>query len=162
MKKVRQILVLGLLTMISLIGVIGCNSKEKSELGFDLEQFENEINSKGYEYKKQDLQEGLLTPISQYIHLDDSVEIDGKQVILYDTDVTIYSYEDNEEMEKEASTINKDASEISRADNTIQIKWSKTPHFYKKGKIIVQYIGDDEKIISDLKEIMGEQFAGIE
>lgn len=162
MKKVRQILVLGLLTMISLIGVIGCNSKEKSELGFDLEQFENEINSKGYEYKKQDLQEGLLTPISQYIHLDDSVEIDGKQVILYDTDVTIYSYEDNEEMEKEASTINKDASEISRADNPIQIKWSKTPHFYKKGKIIVQYIGDDEKIISDLKEIMGEQFAGIE
>lgn len=65
-------------------------------------------------------------------------------------------------MEKDASTINKDASEISRAYNPIKIEWPKTPHFYKKGKIIVQYIGDDEKIISDLKEIMGEQFAGIE
>lgn len=160
MKKLRQLLILGLLAIVSLIGGIGCNSVEKSESGFDLEQFENEIKSKGYEYKRQDLQEGLLTPISQYIHLNDSVIIDGKQVMLYDRDVIIYSYEDNEEMEKEASTINKDASEISRSGNKILADWSKTPHFYKKGKIIVQYVGDDEKIISDLKEIMGEQFAG--
>ena len=38
----------------------------------------------------------------------------------------------------------------------------KTPHFYKKGTIIVRYEGADEKIINDLEEIMGEQFAGIE
>lgn len=160
MKKLKELLILGLLVIISLIGVIGCNSAEKSEHGLDLKQFENEMKSKGYEYKRQDLQEGLLTPISQYMLLNKSTIIDGKQVVLYDTDVIVYSYEDNEEMEKEASTINKDASEINRTDNPIQIEWSKTPHFYKKGKIIVQYIGDDEKIISDLKEIVGDQFAG--
>lgn len=162
MKKLSQVLILGLLVIISSIGVIGCNSGEKSGSGFDLKQFENEMKSKGYEYKRQDLQESLLTPISQYMFLNDSIIIDDKKVILYDTDVIIYSYEDNEEMEKEASTINKDASEIIRTDNTIQIEWQKTPHFYKKGKIIVQYIGDDERIIYDLKEIMGEQFAGNE
>ncbi|MDK2562341.1 hypothetical protein QOZ84_02180 [Romboutsia sedimentorum] len=160
MKKLRELLILGLLVIISLIGVIGCNSAEKSERVLDLKQFENEMKSKRYQYKRQDLQEGLLTPISQYMLLNKSTIIDGKQVTLYDTDVIIYSYEDNEEMEKEASTINKDASEINRTDNPIQIEWSKTPHFYKKGKIIVQYIGDDEKIISDLKEIVGDQFAG--
>lgn len=160
MKKLRELLILGLLVIISLIGVIGCNSGEKSERVLDLKQFENEMKSKGYQYKRQDLQEGLLTPISQYMLLNKSTIIDGKQVTLYDTDVIIYSYEDNEEMEKEASTINKDASEINRTDNPIQIEWSETPHFYKQGKIIVQYIGDDEKIISDLKEIVGDQFAG--
>lgn len=160
MKKLRQILSLGVLVIVGLIGVIGCNSTQKSEGKFDLRQFEKEMKSRGYEYKRQDLQEYLLTPISQYMLLQDSITVDGKEMLLYDTDVIIYSYENKEEMEKEASTINKDASKINRADNPIEIEWNKTPHFYKKGKIIIQYIGDDEKIISDLKAIVGNQFAG--
>lgn len=156
MKKLSKVLILVLLAMITLIGGIGCTSVNKSESEFNLEQFENEMKLKGYEYKRQDLQEDLLTPISQYMHLNDSVTIDEKQVILYDTDVIIYSYNDNEEMEKEAKTINKDASEINRGDNLIQVEWPKAPHFYKKGTIIVQYIGEDKQILSSLKEIMGE------
>lgn len=96
MKKLRKVLMSGLLAIVSLTGSIGCNSVGKSESGFDLEQFENEMKSKGYEYERQDLQEGLLTPISQYMFLDDNMIIDDTQVILYDTDVIIYSYEDNE------------------------------------------------------------------
>lgn len=161
MRKLRNILILGVLLIINMIGTVGCNSTIKSEIGFDLEEFENEIKSKGYEYKRQDLQGGILTPISQYMHLNDSIMVDDKQVILYDTEIIIYSYEYKEEMEKEASFINEEASEINRNDDFIQIEWPKTPHFYKKGRIIVQYIGDDEKIISDLTEIMGEQFAGM-
>lgn len=161
MRKLRNILILGLLLITNMIGILGCNSTIKSESGFDLEEFENEMKSKGYEYKRQDLQGGVLTPISQYMYLNDNIMVDGKQVILYDTEIIIYSYEYKEEMEKEASSINKEASQISRNDDLIQIEWQKTPHFYKKGRIIVQYIGDDEKIISDLTEIMGEQFAGM-
>jgi len=169
MKKLGKVLILSLVIISSLVGVIGCNIVNKVERAFELEQFENEMKSRGYEYKRQDIQESLLTPISQYMILDDNVIIDGTQYILYDTDIIIYSYKDNKEMEKEASainkeasTINKDASMFNRDGNTMQIEWPKTPHFYKKGQIIVQYIGDDEKLISDLKEIMGVQFAGIE
>ncbi len=36
----------------------------------------------------------------------------------------------------------------------------KDPHFYKRGSLIVQYVGEDEKIISDLGDLLGEQFAG--
>lgn len=161
MKKLSKVLIIVLLVMVSLIGEIGCTSVNKSESEFNLEQFENEIKLKGYEYKRQDLQEGLLTPISQYMHLNNSVTIDEKKIILYDTDIVIYSYNANEEMEKEANTISKDASEINRGDNLIQVKWPKAPHFYKKGTIIVQYIGEDKQILSSLKEIMGEQFVGI-
>lgn len=162
MKKLSKVLILVLLAMIVLMGGTGCTSVNKSEREFNLEKFENEMKLKGYKYKRQELQEGLLTPIYQHMHLNDSVTIDEKQVILYDTDVVIYSYNDNEEMEKEAKTINKDASEINRGDNLKQVEWPKAPHFYKKGTIIVQYIGEDKQIISSLKEIMGEQFAGIE
>jgi len=42
----------------------------------------------------------------------------------------------------------------------MKVDWVSFPHFYKKGSIIVQYIGEDEKMISDLKDIFGDQFAG--
>jgi len=160
MKKLDKLLILGLSTIVTVIGLIGCNSVEKSENEFDLEQFEIEMKSKGYEYQRQDLEEGLLAPTSQYMHLKDNLMIDGKQVILYDTEIVIYSYKNIEEMEKNASLVNEDASIINK-EQPIEIGWPKTPHFYKKGKVIVQYIGDDEQIITDLNEIMGEQFAGI-
>ena len=159
MKKLGKLIILGLLGMIAVVGIIGCNSVEKSKNEFDLEQFEIEIKSKGYEYQRQDLEEGLLATTSQYLHLKDNLMIDGKQVILYDTEIVVYSYENSKDMEKNASLLNEDASIINK-DQPIEVNWSKTPHFYKKEKIIVQYIGDDGKIINDLNEIMGEQFAG--
>ncbi|MGL5714838.1 MAG: hypothetical protein ACRCX2_17615 [Paraclostridium sp.] len=160
MKKSRKLLILGLLVMIAIVCMIGCNSITKSDNEFDLEQLEFEMKSKGYEYQRQDLEEGLLATTSQYLHLKDNLMIDGKQVILYDTEIAVYSYENSEEMEKNASLVNKDASVINK-EHPIEIEWPKDPHFYKKGKIIVQYIGEDEEIISDLNEIMGEPFAGI-
>jgi hypothetical protein len=159
MKKLVKSLILGLLVMIAVVGIGGCNSVEKSDNEFNLEQFEIEMKSKGYEYQRQDLEEGLLATTSQYIHLKDNLMIDGKQVILYDTEIVVYSYENSEEMEKNASIVNEDASIINK-EQPIEIQWPKDPHFYKKGKIIVQYIGEDEVIIADLNEIMGEQFAG--
>lgn len=121
------------------------------------------MKSKGYEYQRQDLEYGgIFSPIAQYMILDDNIIVDGIQYIFYNTDIIIYSYENNEEMEKEAITLNKEASQIVRDGNTISMEFSEAnPHFYKKGKIIVQYIGNDEKILKDLQGIMGEQFAGI-
>ena len=160
MKKLGKLLMLWLSAIVTVTGLIGCNGVEKSENEFDLEQFENEMKSKGYEYQSQDVEGGLLAPISQYMYLKDNPITDGKQVILYDTEIVIYSYENIEEMENNAILVNEDASIINK-EQPIEIGWPKTPHFYKKGKIIVQYIGHDEQIIKDLNEIMGEQFAGI-
>lgn len=155
MKKLRKILILGLLIIISLTGAIGCNSLENE---FGLEQFENKMKEKGYEYEIRDSDDNLLGPICHNMILDDNVIIDGTQFILYDTWLYIYSYKNNEQMEKKVSILNKDASEIN--SDGYPLEWLKTPHFYKKGTIIVRYNGDDKKVITDLKEIMGEQFAG--
>ena len=64
-------------------------------------------------------------------------------------------------MEKSASIVNEDASIITKYEISMEMDWKNTPHFYKKGTIIVRYEGNDEKIINDLKEIMGVQFSGV-
>lgn len=158
MSKLSKILKLCLIIMIIMMGIMGCNNTNKSDIEFDLEQFETEMQEKGYEYQRQDLEENLLAPISQYLHLKDNIIIDGKQYIFYDTTIVVYSYENNEEMESNSSFINEDASIINK-ELPIEITYPKPPHFYKKGKIIVQYVGEDEKIVTDLNEIMGEPFA---
>ena len=158
MNKLTKILRLGLIIMIIMMGIMGCNNTNNSDIEFDLEQFETKIQEKGYEYQRQDLEDNFLAPISQYLHLKDNIIVDGKQYIFYDTEIVVYSYENNEEMENNASLINEDASVINK-ENPIELGYPKTPHFYKKGKIIVQYVGEDEKIITDLNEIMGEPFA---
>jgi hypothetical protein len=44
--------------------------------------------------------------------------------------------------------------------NVLFVSWVSYPHFYKKGCLIVQYVGKNENIISDIEDILGEQFAG--
>ena len=48
----------------------------------------------------------------------------------------------------------------SNGSKSINVSWVSLPHFYKKGSIIVQYVGENKNIISDLNDILGEQFAG--
>ena len=38
--------------------------------------------------------------------------------------------------------------------------WVGDPHFFKGGKLIVLYLGDDADILSALESVLGEQFAG--
>lgn len=119
------------------------------------------MKERGYEYYIEHTKWGVLESQEKYeMKLDDNIIVDGSQFIFYDTYIVIYLYKNNEEMEVMASTINKDASEINYKIAPLNPKWHKSPHFYKRGEIIVQYVGEDEKIIHDLQEIMGEQFAG--
>ncbi len=156
MRKIRKVLIWGLLVIISLIGAIGCSRLENE---FGLEEFEKKMKEKGYEYEMKYTEWGVLDSQGNYeMKLDDNIIVDGTQFIFYDTQIVIYPYENNKEVEKIASTINKDASEIIFGGLPLQPEWHRTPHFYKKGRIIVQYVGEDEKIISDLKEIMGDIF----
>ena len=39
------------------------------------------------------------------------------------------------------------------------IRWTSKPHFYKSGNVIVEYIVENAKVISDLNRIMGKPFA---
>ncbi len=40
------------------------------------------------------------------------------------------------------------------------VGWVAPPHFYKKEKLIVLYVGDDNNVLDILEGVLGTQFAG--
>ena len=71
-------------------------------------------------------------------------------------DVQIFEYETAADADAEAALISPDGSTIG----TSMITWVSTPHFYKKEKLIVIYIGEKPEVIKGLEEALGKQFAG--
>lgn len=143
MKKVKKCFVILISILLMLPIFMSCNNKNISKDTFDIEQFQSEMKTKGYDLQIKDSAEVFIPTTTKITSIDNEL-------------VIIYLFDSNESMEKEAKNIKRDGSESSFA----KVKWSAPPHFYKKGSIIVQYIGGNKKIISDLKNILGEQFAG--
>jgi hypothetical protein len=40
------------------------------------------------------------------------------------------------------------------------VTWVAAPHFYKGGRLIVLYVGEDGGVIEVLDQVLGSQFAG--
>ncbi len=136
------ILILFLFTMF-----IGCNSQDKSKGNFNIEEFQSEMKEKNYSFEVKDVDKDFL-PAKR------------KRIIVGNEALDIYLFSSNKKMESEAKHIDSDGAGYDNGFKSIMVEWSSSPHFYKRGKIIVQYVGENEKIISDLKDILGEQFAG--
>lgn len=143
-KRIR--IILSVFFLITLL--MGCSSKSSSSDTFTLEQFQNEMKTKNYTFEVQDAQKDILQGNRKKMTIAD------KKVIY------INVFNSKEEMEKEAKCLDSTGNVYTTGSAATNIDWVSYPHFYKKGTIIVQYIGEDEKIQSDLKDILGEQFAG--
>ena len=136
--------------IISLIGLFmtftGCSGIDNSKSDYDLEKFEDALKDKGYQFEIKDVQKDFL-PTTK------------KRIIIKDEALDIYIFKNNKKMESEASNIDRGGCSYS-GKNAADISWVSLPHFYKKGSLIVQYVGENETITSDLADILGEQFAG--
>jgi hypothetical protein len=55
--------------------------------------------------------------------------------------------------------ISADGTGISRGNRAAIIEWTQ-PHFYRSGRLLVLYLGDDPVILETLSLILGPQFAG--
>ena len=55
MKMIKRVLTLCLLVIISLVGIIGCNSIDKVENEFDLDTFKEEMKSRGYDFEIENI-----------------------------------------------------------------------------------------------------------
>ena len=71
-------------------------------------------------------------------------------------DLQVFEYENSEAMEKEASQVAPDGGSIG----TSMVTWIDAPHFYKAGRIIVLYLGNDKAVLDLLNKVVGPQFAG--
>jgi len=70
--------------------------------------------------------------------------------------VMVFEYADDASADAEAALISPDGSSIG----TARPAWGSTPHFYKAGRLIVLYVGDNNNILELLESVLGPQFAG--
>lgn len=82
--------------------------------------------------------------------------VPGQVIQVNDQDVQVYVYETAEALEAEAAQIAEDGSSIG----TSMVDWVEPPHFFKSGRILVLYLGEDPNILNVLESILGPQFAG--
>jgi hypothetical protein len=149
MRKLVNHIILFVLPLFILIIFVGCSVGNVSKDTFDIEQFQNEMKSKNYSFKIKDVDRDFL-PTTR------------KQMLINNETLYIYLFNSKGNMENEAKYITSDGFGYRNASKGVyvDVDWSAPPHFYKKGTIIVQYIGENKKTISNLRGILGEQFAG--
>jgi len=70
--------------------------------------------------------------------------------------VQVFEYDSAETMESDAVLVDADGGTIG----TSMVSWMATPHFYKKGRILVLYIGDNQEMLRLLESVLSAQFAG--
>jgi hypothetical protein len=80
----------------------------------------------------------------------------GQIIRVNGADVQIFEYGSAKAMEADAATISPDGA----STGTTMITWIATPHFFKSGRLIVLYVGDDAATLGLLEPVLGEQFAG--
>lgn len=82
--------------------------------------------------------------------------VPGQVITVNGEQVQIYEYTDEEAANADAARISPDGGTIG---NTM-VDWIAPPHFYKKGQIIVLYVGTSTTVINILETTLGIQFAG--
>ncbi len=82
--------------------------------------------------------------------------VKGRIIKVNGDDVQIFEYERATDADAEAALVSPDGSTVG----TSMITWISTPHFYKKEKLIVIYVGEKSEVIQGLEIALGKQSAG--
>ena len=82
--------------------------------------------------------------------------IEGRMLQFSGEEVQVFVYPDAAAAEEEAGLVSPDGSTVG----TSKPQWVGAPHFYRKGKILALYIGDNEKVLNILNAALDRQFAG--
>ncbi len=88
--------------------------------------------------------------------IQDFFSVRGQAIKVNGEDVQVFEYSDQSTAEAEAALVSPDGSSIG----TSLPFWVAPPHFYKAGRIIVLYVGENEAVMDVLESVLGAQFAG--
>ena len=84
------------------------------------------------------------------------LSVTGRVIKVHGEDVQVFQYSSAMAMEAQAARISRDGMAVG----TSKIHWLGPPHFFKKEKLLVLYIGDEAKTLKALETALGRQFAG--
>jgi len=83
-------------------------------------------------------------------------EPEGQVISLDGQEVQVFEFASEAEAASAAEMISPDGSSIG----TSMMTWISPPHFYHSGKLMVLYLGENERVMAALEGILGPQIAG--
>jgi hypothetical protein len=88
---------------------------------------------------------------------NDILSVQPKRISIGEDQLDVFEFSSANDAASEAKKVSSDGSQI---DGYGSIDWGESPHFYRKGKIIVFYVGDNSQTLEVLRQVFGAQFAG--
>jgi len=88
--------------------------------------------------------------------VQDFFSVTGQVFKVNGEEVQLFEYDNQSKAEVEAALVSPDGSSIG----TSMPFWAAPPHFYKAGRIIVLYVGENQAVTKALETVLGAQFAG--
>jgi len=82
--------------------------------------------------------------------------VQGKIIKVHGEDAQVFQYAHETETDAQSAQVSPDGSTVG----TTKIHWIGPPHFFKRGKLLVLYVGDNNKVLKALESALGRQFAG--
>jgi hypothetical protein len=81
--------------------------------------------------------------------------VKGQMITVNGNDVQVYEYQDADAADAEAQLVSPDGSTVG----TTKITFVAPPHYYKAGKLIVLYVGQNGDLLDLLEDVLGSPFA---
>lgn len=82
--------------------------------------------------------------------------VNARRLLVNGEDVQVFEYPDDKAAEQEAARVGPTGSPIG----TTQVLWIAPPRFYRKGRLIVLYVGKTGEVVRSLEAILGPPFVG--
>lgn len=115
---------------------------------FGLQKFADGMKERGYNVELTDIPRSEVHFLNGKIK---SLEVGKEKIVIHTYGSSIFAWVESLGLRRDGWGFRGTA-----------IDWVDKPHFYRKGKLIIQYIGRNDKILTDLEDILGEQVAGDE
>jgi hypothetical protein len=133
-----------MLFVVAVFVLAACAGQPASAEGYGTAEFLEDLKAQGVEAETGDTIEQAFFSV-----IGTSVNFNGESV-------QVFEYDSAETMESDAVLVDASGSTIG----TSMVSWVATPHFYKKGRILVLYVGDNAETLNVLESALGRQFAG--
>lgn len=81
---------------------------------------------------------------------------EGRGFTVGGENVQVFSYPSASAAEAEAKQVNAEGTSVG----TSAMMWVGPPHFFRKGRLVVIYVGENAGVLKALTSVLGPQFAG--
>ena len=150
------ILTIALLVMTSLLWVVGCKgararsdnipnqSNASRQTRMDYAALLDKLRGKGLKAESGD---EIAQPF---------FSVKGKTISANGESLQVFEYPSESEAEAQAKLVDPRGDSVG----TTMVNWVDAPHFYRGGKLIVLYVGNNSEVMKALEDLLGPQFAG--